>query len=199
MSLPELQQRKRELKQQLKMYDLNFHAQHGRMPEKREKEPIRHLYESYNAYKNQISAIEKGEAEPGPGTTAFRGRSDSADAANTISSADSSPDRNSPTDNPSNVSPGQVNMKSSPKNASEFIDDEEDTSQNDDNVRGVSQDLSSLKAEKATLHQMLRSYEKDFFKQHKRQVSSFSDIRPVASQYRRYKEIKKAISAMQDK
>jgi hypothetical protein len=41
---------------------------------------------------------------------------------------------------------------------------------------------------------MLRSYEKDFFKQHKRQVSSFADIRPVASQYRRYKEIKKAIA-----
>jgi hypothetical protein len=55
-------------------------------------------------------------------------------------------------------------------------------------------DLTSLKAEKATLHQMLRSYEKDFFKQHKRQVSSFADIRPVASQYRRYKEIKKAIA-----
>ena len=43
MSLAELQQRKRELKQQLKTYDMNFHAQHGRMPEKREKEPIRHL------------------------------------------------------------------------------------------------------------------------------------------------------------
>lgn len=56
------------------------------------------------------------------------------------------------------------------------------------------EDLTSLKAEKATLHQMLRSYEKDFFKQHKRQVSSFADIRPVASQYRRYKEIKKAIA-----
>ena len=63
MSLAELQQRKRELKQQLKLYDMNFHAQNGRMPEKREKEPIRHLYESYNAYKNQISVIEKGEAQ----------------------------------------------------------------------------------------------------------------------------------------
>ena len=58
----------------------------------------------------------------------------------------------------------------------------------------ASQDLASLKAEKATLHQMLRSYEKDFFRQHKRQVSSFADIRPVAAQYRRYKEIKKAIA-----
>ena len=58
-----------------------------------------------------------------------------------------------------------------------------------------SQDLASLKAEKATLHQMLRSYEKDFFKQHKPQVSSFADIRPVAGQYRKYKEINKAIAS----
>ena len=32
---------------------------------------------SYNAYKNQISVIEKGEAQPGPGTAAFWGISDS--------------------------------------------------------------------------------------------------------------------------
>lgn len=44
---------------------------------------------------------------------------------------------------------------------------------------------------------MLRAYEKDFFREHRRQVSSFADIQPVASQYRRYKEIKKAIAALQ--
>jgi hypothetical protein len=60
-----------------------------------------------------------------------------------------------------------------------------------------SQDLASLKEEKTQLHQMLRSYEKEFFQEHHRQVSSFSDIRPVANQYRRYKEIKKAIAALQ--
>ena len=59
------------------------------------------------------------------------------------------------------------------------------------------QDLAALKAEKQQLHQMLRSYEKDFFREHKRQVSSFADIKPVASQYRRYKEIKKAIATLQ--
>ena len=62
---------------------------------------------------------------------------------------------------------------------------------------GPSADLAALKAEKVHLHQMLRSYEKDFYKEHKRQVSSFADIKPVASQYRRYKEIKKSIAALQ--
>ncbi|KAL3765903.1 hypothetical protein ACHAWO_007590 [Cyclotella atomus] len=195
MSLPELQQRKRELKQQLKMYDLNFHAQHGRMPEKREKEPIRHLYESYNAYKNQITVIEKGEAQPGPGTAAFRGR----DVVVPAPVNDPAPERISPTNQSSaSNSPGNEGTES-PKNAHDFvINSSNDASKNSsDDV--IPQDLASLKAEKATLHQMLRSYEKDFFKQHQRQVSSFSDIRPVAGQYRRYKEIKKSIAQLQDR
>jgi len=210
MSLAELQQRKRELKQQLKLYDMNFHKQHGRMPEKREKEPIRHLYESYNAYKNQISTIEKGEAQPGPGTAAFRGVTDAAAASST-------PDNASPTNvtSPSqqhsggggDTSPNQgshyrrsssgggtFNTDSIDMNASATTQDDTNTNATSSSAEVASQDLASLKAEKATLHQMLRSYEKDFFKQHKRQVSSFADIRPVAGQYRRYKEIKKAIA-----
>ena len=59
LSLPELQALKRELKQQLKQYDTNFARRHGRMPVKAEKEPIRHLYESYNSLKNQITLMEQ--------------------------------------------------------------------------------------------------------------------------------------------
>ena len=184
MSLAELQQRKRELKQQLKQYDMNFHAQHGRMPEKREKEPIRHLYESYNAYKNQISTIEKGEAQPGPGTAAFRGTD--------ISPSDSP--SASPTFNSGSLTPPFSDGHS--KKATDISVDSRSEDGVESSTGGTSQDLASLKAEKATLHQMLRSYEKDFFKEHKRQVSSFADIRPVASQYRRYKEIKKAIASL---
>jgi hypothetical protein len=48
LSLAELQQRKRELNKQLKQCDLDFYDMHGRMPEteKRDKVPIRQLYES---------------------------------------------------------------------------------------------------------------------------------------------------------
>lgn len=200
MSVVELQQRKRELKQQLKMYDMNFHAQHNRMPEKREKEPIRHLYESYNAYKNQITIIEKGEAQPGPGTAAFR--SGGSTDVSTSTTGDISPKAASPTYSSGNTSPSQGDFKRLPSSGGgsdniiadsiEASGSQEDTNTSPSEVS--SQDLTSLKAEKATLHQMLRSYEKDFFKREKRQVSSFADIRPVASQYRRYKEIKKAIA-----
>lgn len=210
MSLAELQQRKRELKQQLKLYDMNFHKQNGRMPEKREKEPIRHLYESYNAYKNRISIIEKGEVQPGPGTAAFQGVTEAAAAAAAAAPAEVSPKAVSPTYNSGNTSPSQGHFKRTSSGggttaSSDSVLDASSTQEDSATMNlamntpstasdASSQDLASLKAEKATLHQMLRSYEKDFFRQHKRQVSSFADIRPVASQYRRYKEIKKAIA-----
>ena len=53
-SLPELQACKRLLKRQLVKYDDVFTMRNGRMPNKAEKEPIRHLYERYNALKGQI-------------------------------------------------------------------------------------------------------------------------------------------------
>ena len=48
----------RELKEQLKQYDMRFARRHGRMPVKAEKEPIRPLYEKYNALWSQITNME---------------------------------------------------------------------------------------------------------------------------------------------
>ncbi len=55
LSLPELKARKRELKGLLKDYDMKFMIENGRMPNKSEKEPIRYLYDRYNALKDLIS------------------------------------------------------------------------------------------------------------------------------------------------
>jgi len=96
-----LRARKRDLKKQLKQYDLDFARKHGRLPDKEEKEPIRHLYEAYNAIKMKLIVL--------------------------------------------------------------------------------LQDMASLKAEKRKLHKLLRSYEKDFLRESKGQVSSYADIKPVAS------------------
>ena len=92
---------------------------------------------------------------------------------------------------------GQYNLQNANATSSKTDNDGADNNARPSSAGSSPQDLASLKAEKGQLHQMLRSYEKDFFKLHNRQVSSFADIRPVASQYRRYKEIKKAISAAQ--
>ena len=62
LSLSDLVSQKRDLKALLKSYDLNFARDHGRMPVKAEKEPIRHLYEQYNALKAHITMLEVGGA-----------------------------------------------------------------------------------------------------------------------------------------
>jgi hypothetical protein len=174
LSLPELQGRKRELKQQLKQYDMNFAKNHGRMPVKAEKEPIRHLYEKYNALKSKITLMEqegKGVASP----PAIPQSSPATLTQRTVSPVGSDSEESGPRRSHARVNRAPSSMTG----------------------QTTSQDLSTLKAEKGRLHQMLRSYEKDFYREHQRQVSSFADIRPVASQYRRYKEIKKAITALQ--
>lgn len=182
MPLSDLQAHKRELKQQLKQYDMSFARRHGRMPVKAEKEPIRHLYERYNALKSQIISMEQDSgrsassspvaSQQGPAVLPQRTLSPVSSTHSGGSSDSPPPARRA--NAPQRTPPGATAPPAGPS----------------------SQDLAALKAEKQRLHQMLRAYEKDFFKEHKRQVSSFADIRPVASNYRRYKEIKKAIAAI---
>ncbi len=183
MSLPELQTRKKELKQQLKQYDMNFARQHGRMPVKSEKEPIRHLYENYNALKSQIQLMEQEGQHLPPSVVQTRSSPRSMSPPLAVVSGPDSSDESPP-------SKSIMRPRRKQKRASPPLSDNPPSA-------APPQDLAALKAEKQQLHQMLRSYEKDFFREHKRQVSSFADIKPVASQYRRYKEIKKAIATLQ--
>ena len=202
-NLPELQARKRDLKQQLKQYDMNFARRHGRMPVKAEKEPIRHLYESYNLLKSQITQLESD------------GRVPRESIMSMMYSPNKSPPLHAPLP-PQRVSPtsGSESGNGSDESGAARVMPSLTASARSTRKLPVagsppisgsrpspsaSQDLAVLKTEKTQLHQMLRSYEKDFFKEHNRQVSSFADIKPVASQYRRYKEIKKAISALEGK
>lgn len=201
MTLPELQAHKRDLKQQLKQYDMEFARKNGRMPVKAEKEPIRHLYENYNTLKSEITRIEKEGAgyhrkTPPPslqqpligGGRPQRSPSPPLARSTSGSGHDSSSESDNATDSVPTI---RSSRKSSSAPTALVVEAVPSTP-----TGAPSQDLSALKAEKGKLHQMLRSYEKDFFKEHKRQVSSFADIKPVASQYRRYKEIKKAIAAL---
>ena len=193
LPVQDLQARKRELKQQLKQYDMNFAKIHGRMPVKAEKEPIRHLYESYNALKARITYLEREGINPsGPPMPYRRSQSDRGSLAH--SSAGSV---GSAASDASSGDEAPMDIREPPRSSKRKDKSPSSASGSPSAAGSSSQDLASLKAEKGQLHQMLRSYEKDFFKLHNRQVSSFADIRPVASQYRRYKEIKKAIAAAQ--
>jgi len=185
LSLPELQACKRELKQQLKQYDMSFARRHGRMPVKAEKEPIRHLYERYNALKSHIGEIEQeGRRSSSPTSVPKSSGTMLAQrpAVSPVGSGGSDSEESTGRRSNNTARRNSPSSTSSPTGAQ---------------AQAPTQDLTTLKAEKGRLHQMLRSFERDFFRENQRQVQSFADIRPVASQYRRYKEIKRAIAALQ--
>jgi hypothetical protein len=61
-------------------------------------------------------------------------------------------------------------------------------------VRSLS--LTELNAERRLLHATLKQYERAFQAQHGRQVTRQEDIAPVANEYRRYKDVKALLAAM---
>mmetsp|Transcript_30792 Transcript_30792/g.45157 ORF Transcript_30792/g.45157 Transcript_30792/m.45157 type:complete len:359 (-) Transcript_30792:86-1162(-) len=186
--IKELLRQKRELKAQLKQYDNNFKRQHGRMPVKAEKEPIRHLYETYNTLKAKIAMLEAGGDVGNVNIpSSYEGSPSSLSGHRSPRTLTPPPPLNINTGVGVGVGSGSVGSMSgntSPNTLSSY----------GSNV----QDMAALRQEKGHLHQMLRTYEKDFYQAHGRQVSSYEDIRPVAQQYRRYKEIKRAINALQE-
>ncbi|GBG34079.1 Hypothetical Protein FCC1311_103022 [Hondaea fermentalgiana] len=54
---------KRALKARLKRFDEDFFRVHGRKPVRLDKEPIRHLYEEYNALKRRINELGMGNGD----------------------------------------------------------------------------------------------------------------------------------------
>jgi hypothetical protein len=218
LSLPDLMIRKRDLKQHLKQYDMSFARKHGRMPVKAEKEPIRHVYEMYNLLKNRISLLEKEQStsvpvlvpRQHPSNSINRGMQSSPTVNNSSSVQSgnriSETGQNAQARSTSHVSSGQMRPSSQQQKSQNFVvppppveipSPPPPMEERSNHSSSAAQELSQLKIEKARLHQMLRSYEKDFYREHGRQVSSFAEIKPVASQYRRYKEIKKAIATLQ--
>jgi len=247
---------KRNLKNRLKRYDMEFAREHGRMPVKAEKEPIRKLYEEYNVLKGKIHSIEQGAgrgalARGTCGTSSQNdvqtggGRNSNTKNANNTKKMERSPDLGTNLDSSGDESSGREShrrrdrkrtgsSKSSTGTAS-TVGTSSNITQSTQSTTTMEQhapsstigsspststttsttsnappsslnstingyrtppmDLAALRAEKHLLHQGLRTYERQFYQEHRRQVSSFADIQPVASQYRRYKEIKRQIAA----
>lgn len=78
-SVPSLKAAKSKLKKQLKQFDVDFKAKHGRLPSNEDKEPIRHLYRRYAELKDAIAELE-AEASLAKSGPAGGGPSPSQDA-----------------------------------------------------------------------------------------------------------------------
>lgn len=178
----ELLGEKRELKRKLKRFDEDFESQHGRVPNRSDKEVMRPLYQKYHDVKSQLEELKiKIEASHGPLPEEF------------IESG--------------NVVPAQSNhrhdLKLTNERDSNFFDREfgdnkvnivmSDGIRLSGIVRGNPLDVESLQKEKRDLHAYLKGYERDFTRTHGRPVMKHEDIALVATEYERYKELKQML------
>lgn len=53
--------------------------------------------------------------------------------------------------------------------------------------------IEEFKKERALLRVKLDKYQKDFFKTHNRKIKYRNDIKPVAEEFKRYKDLKEEI------
>jgi predicted nucleic acid-binding Zn-ribbon protein len=59
--------------------------------------------------------------------------------------------------------------------------------------------VEDMKKERAALRTKLDRYQKDFFKIHNRKIKYRNDIKEVADEFKRYKDLKEEIQALETK
>jgi len=91
-SIPDLQNEKKRVKNELKVYDSSFQLKFGRIPSRSEKEPMRNLYMYYKRLKQ---AIIKKQSLSNNGPTTSNNRSVSANSADSGTSGMSGVSANS--------------------------------------------------------------------------------------------------------
>eukprot|EP00826_Nyctotherus_ovalis_P004793 TRINITY_DN1105_c0_g2_i1.p1 TRINITY_DN1105_c0_g2~~TRINITY_DN1105_c0_g2_i1.p1 ORF type:complete len:253 (-),score=85.52 TRINITY_DN1105_c0_g2_i1:152-844(-) len=62
----------------------------------------------------------------------------------------------------------------------------------------IREKIAELKGERAQLRSVLDKFQQDFVKSHNRKIKYNKDIAPVASQFKRYKELKKIIAKLEE-
>ena len=194
-NLEDLVVKKNDLKQQLKKFDIQFARRNGRVPVKEEKEPIRLLYNVYNEMKDQI-CLKTHENTEDNGWVALEVPLDNVNEKNSsdIGTTDTQTVdsllhiNNQGSSRPCEEIKGFVfgslgcKLGNSPWEAMVVETD----------LAALSREeaLAKWKEETGRLYKLLKTYEKDFFQEHNRQVGCRADIKPVMSFYRRYNKLK---------
>lgn len=176
----ELLGEKRDLKRKLKRFDEDFESQHGRVPNRSDKEVMRPLYQKYHDVKNQLDELKaKIEACHGPLPEEFNEGGNIPHVSNNRLQVNSF----------NNVRPANEKEGS-------FFDSDLNEGGQTSNAKVNTLDIELLQTEKRDLHCYLKAYERDFTQTHGRQVMKHEDIAPVAREYERYKELKLLLSSL---
>eukprot|EP00595_Chromulina_sp_UTEXLB2642_P002659 CAMPEP_0196763804 /NCGR_PEP_ID=MMETSP1095-20130614/4815_1 /TAXON_ID=96789 ORGANISM="Chromulina nebulosa, Strain UTEXLB2642" /NCGR_SAMPLE_ID=MMETSP1095 /ASSEMBLY_ACC=CAM_ASM_000446 /LENGTH=485 /DNA_ID=CAMNT_0042117839 /DNA_START=762 /DNA_END=2219 /DNA_ORIENTATION=- len=167
----ELSIQKKEVKKLLKKFDEDFIAVHKRQPKKADKEVMRPMYENYNNIKSKYEELRK-VIERQLGSIPDELTEDNSQFNN---------------DSDRNIRKRSVDLDAEAKRSS-----------NENPVIAKKRQLLQLSEEKKNLHAYLKSYESDFNKSHGRPVMNEEDIKPVAHEYQRYKELKVMVKNLKE-
>lgn len=156
MSIEQLVQEKKRVKNELKMYDASFQSHFNRFPAKNEKEPLRPLYIYYKKLKQFMTNKGNGaaiadsndlnEIEPGDNNNKQSNSSNSIYGNSSNSTSATSLQSNN-------------NNRNTPTNQVELL-----------------RKIEEIKKVRADLREKLHNYQTEFFKNHNRRIRYHKDI-----------------------
>ncbi len=203
-----LELEKKNVKNELKRYDVSFVDLFKRMPDRVEKEPIRPLYIYYKKLKQQISQVNDNSIEKSQQQS-----SHSISTENHKKGVSSS--RNSFEMNPKNNENKIDNIWK--KHDSSFEDnlisdkmkekEKFSTSKSKETLTKVEKKLTKeeakskleiLDAIRTQMREKLHTYQIEFTKNNNRKIKYHKDIIPVEEEYKRYKEVKEEMSMLEE-
>lgn len=184
LHVDDLNNEKKNVKNQLKLYDSAFIATFNKAPQRNDKEPMRPLYMYYKKLKHIIT---KKQKEPNNNDASNRGNSVGSGIGSTnmsVSSAGGSASGflSSDGDKPKK----EIKLDQS---VNEVL-----TKAGLSTKQDVTQKISSLKAERSALRIKLDEFQKEFLKTYNRKIRYTKDIAPVSHEFKRYKELKGEIA-----
>eukprot|EP00602_Paraphysomonas_sp_CaronLab_P005252 CAMPEP_0185037660 /NCGR_PEP_ID=MMETSP1103-20130426/32388_1 /TAXON_ID=36769 /ORGANISM="Paraphysomonas bandaiensis, Strain Caron Lab Isolate" /LENGTH=723 /DNA_ID=CAMNT_0027575741 /DNA_START=151 /DNA_END=2322 /DNA_ORIENTATION=- len=195
----ECMEMKRQLKRNLKKFDDDFFARKGRVPRKADKEVMRPQYQKYHEVRAELERLKEeiigalghfpSELEDGRGGTLSSAPSPSGWAEHF--SRESSIDTMSEDDD---MGSGNGMMMSSDAEQ----DQPRSNGANSTPATAPAKGVDALINEKKQLHAYLKTFEKEFNRVNGRHVMHPEDIKPVAEEYQRYKELKKILKDLRN-
>eukprot|EP01119_Soliformovum_irregulare_P024041 TRINITY_DN8538_c0_g1_i1.p1 TRINITY_DN8538_c0_g1~~TRINITY_DN8538_c0_g1_i1.p1 ORF type:complete len:582 (+),score=81.17 TRINITY_DN8538_c0_g1_i1:51-1796(+) len=167
----QLQAEKLALKTELKSFDIEFLQQHGHMPEKADKEPLRVLYQRYRQVKMLLEA--SGENDP---------RETSPVIHKGGARLSHSP--------PQEEREGGLSRRDRSKETRQ--------ERRSPSPSPMQQDHAALKAEKRKLQLRLHEFQNEFVVKHGRKVSSREDRLPIQQEYERYRQLRTMLAQIEE-
>ena len=169
-SMEELLGEKNKTKKELKRYDANFVLLFRRQPGRVEKEPMRPLYVYYKKIKQALTKC----------NTKSKGVSSSLNAPSLHGKSENKAE---------DKKHGKVSSESKKQDVPKVYN--EWTFKTKDEIKAK---IAELKTERGQLRGILDKFQQEFVKKYNRKIKYNKDIEPISDQFKRYKELKKIIS-----